>query len=336
MKAVMLTENGIEFREVELGALSRDWARIRVVKAGLCGSDIAKISAPSLPAWHTRILGHEFYGEIIELGGPSEHVSVGDRVVVMPLLPCGSCEACGRGQENLCVHGQAIGRTVQGAFAEFVDAPITNIVRISSSSQLELESYALVDPLAVCVHAINLVGMSDSQHRCLIIGDGTIGCLLAWLLKARGCAVSIKGVHEEALRFIAGFGVDVADAIQARYFDAVFEAVGRSQHHSLDSSLKAVRWGGVVVILGVFTHGYEYPLVARDLFIGEVKVIGANAYLRSDFEEAVRMIEVHGEKLRTFISHRFPFFRFKDALTTAKSKHGYTMKIVLEMEGLLP
>lgn len=334
MKAVMLTENGIELREVKLGALSRDWARIRVVKAGLCGSDIAKISALSLPAWHTRILGHEFYGEIVELGGPSEYVFVGDRVVVMPLLPCGSCEACGRGQENLCVQGQAIGRTVQGAFAEFVDAPITNIVRISLSSQLE--PYALVDPLAVCVHANNLAGISDSPRQCLVIGDGTIGCLLAWLLKARGHAVSIKGVHEEVLKFIGGFGVDVVDAIQTRYFDAVFEAVGRSQHHSLDSSLKAVRWGGVVVILGVFAHGYEYPLAARDLFIGEMRVVGANAYVRSEFEEAVRMIDVHGENLCIFISHRFPLFRFENALAIAKSKPGYTMKIVLEMEGLLP
>jgi len=334
MKAVVLTENGIELQELESGALSREWVRIRVAQVGLCGSDVAKISAPSLPAWHTRILGHEFCGQIAELGGQAEYVSIGDHVVAMPLLSCGVCDACRRRQENICEQGQAIGRTTQGAFAEFVDAPLTNVFRIVKGNPLT--PYVLADPLAVCIHAKNLAGTHSPRRRCLVVGDGTIGCLLGWLLHAQGHEVWIKGLHKEALRFIEEFGVNVTEKVQTRHFDVVFEAVGRSQQHSLDDSLKAVRWGGIVVVLGVFSHGYEYPLIARDLFIGEVRVVGANAYLRSEFEEAVKMIEERGKELRAFISHRFHLFQFEDALAVAENKQGLTMKIVLETESVSP
>lgn len=328
MKVVTLTENGVELLKSELGALSRDWARIRVVKAGLCGSDVAKISVSSLPAWHTKILGHEFYGQVIDLNGSPKYVALGDYVAVMPLLPCGTCEACAQGQENLCAQSQAIGRTTQGAFAEIVDAPITNVFKLGD--QVSLEAYVLTDPLAVCLHAVNLAKVSRSNQRCLVVGDGTIGCLLAWILQEQGHAVSIKGIHKEALNFMNDFGVNSVETVQTRHFDVVFEAVGRSQQHSLNDSLKAVKWGGTIVVLGVFAQGYQYPLAARDLFIGEIRVVGANAYQRLEFEEAVRVIREHGEKLRNFISHRFLLDRFKDALVAARNKQAFTMKIVLE------
>ncbi|OJI09367.1 MAG: hypothetical protein COV08_01285 [Candidatus Vogelbacteria bacterium CG10_big_fil_rev_8_21_14_0_10_49_38] len=333
MKAVMLTENGIEFQDVELGVLSQDWVRVKVAKAGLCGSDVAKISDSSLPAWHTKILGHEFCGRIVELAGRTEWLNIEDVVAVTPLLPCRVCEACKLGQENLCVQGQAIGRTIQGAFAEFVDVPLANIVRVSA--QHSLEPYVLADPLSVCIHAYTLAGFAESQKRCLVVGDGTIGCLLAWLLRKRGHETSMSGIHEESLKFTERFGVYAARSpLQTRNFDVVFEAVGRSQRYSLDTCLQAVKWGGVVVALGVFAHGYEYPFVARDLFIGEVRVIGVNAYLRGDFEEAVQMIEANCNELDAFISHRFPLVQFDEALAAARSKRRFTMKIVLETEGL--
>jgi len=332
MKAVVLTENGIELRDVDLGELSPGWARIKVVRVGLCGSDVAKISASSLPTWHTKILGHEFCGYIVELNAPAARLSVNDTVVVTPLIPCHTCDACKRGQENICVQGQAIGRTIQGAFAEFDDVPLENIIQISA--KCHLESYVLADPLAVCIHASNIADINKSTKRCLVVGDGAISCLLAWLLRKKGHEVWMSGIHEESLKFAEGFGVGVVKSPEKHSFDTVFEAVGRSQRHSLDISLRAVKWGGIIVVLGVFAHGYEYPLVARDFFIGEVRMIGANAYLRSDFEEATRMIRAHNDELSTFISHRFSLVRFDEALATAKSKRGFTMKIVLEMEGL--
>lgn len=329
MKAIVVTEEGIEQKEIELGFLPKQWARIEVARAGLCGSDVAKILGGTLPLSHTRILGHEFYGQIVEFNGHTTGISTGDWVVGMPVLGCGTCYACTHQQQNLCTEAQAIGRTLSGAFAEFVDIPLANVVRISNSHSLD--PYVLADPLAVCVHASKLGASTSTFQNCLVIGDGAIGSLLAWLLREQGCNTWIKGVHPDNLCFIERFGVKVLTTESVNdYFDVVYETVGRAQFDTLNESLRTVRWGGCVIVLGVFASGYTYPLIARDLFMREVQLKGSNAYVPTEFKEAVELISTHSTVLCGFISHRFPLFRFQDALVVARQKQGYTMKIILQ------
>ncbi len=334
MKAIVFLDGRIEQREVGLGPLPLQWVRIQIAKAGLCGSDIAKLSSRNLPASHTKILGHEFIGQIVEFNGRADHVTQGDWVVGMPVLACGRCHACTHQRENLCVEAQAVGRTINGAFAEYVNTPVANVVRIPTPRMPD--PYILVDPLAVCLHASKLDRRPFPNQTCLVVGDGTIGCLLAWLLHQQGCNTWIKGVHLENLRFIEGFGVNVLTTeVPTDRFDAIYETVGRAQSNTLSECLRAAKGGGNVVVLGVFTPGYVYPLIARELFIKEVRLQGSNAYVPAEFEEAVRLIGDNAEALASFISHRFPLFRFEEALITAQKKEEFTMKIVLEPEGLL-
>ena len=196
------------------------------------------------------------------------------------------------------------------------------------------ESYVLADPLAVCLHAANLIKRPSSSLTSLVIGDGAIGCLLAWFLLKQGRHVSIKGIHPKNLQLVESFGAHVLNTdAQPSSYDEVYETVGRSQPQTLQESLKAVRAGGNVVVLGVYAHGYTYPLVARELFIKEALVLGANAYTRAEFEETVTLIDCHKDELATFLSHTFPLFQFPDALEVARNKKGFTMKIVLKPGG---
>lgn len=330
MKAIVLTGQSIEYMELPLTSLSKQWARIRVESIGLCGTDVAKLTDSNLSASHTRILGHEFIGQVVEVNGSSNKISVGDLVICMPLIACGNCDACVQHKENLCVNAEAIGRTVQGAFAEFVDVPLENLTKVSVLH----ESYVLADPLAVCLHAVNLVKRPSSGSTSLVIGDGAIGCLLAWFLLKQGHQVSIKGIHPKNLQMIEGFGAHVLNAdVQPKSYDEVYETVGRSQSQTLEESLKAIKAGGNVVVLGVYAHGYTYPLVARELFIKEALVLGANAYTRTEFEKTVTLIDHHKGELATFLSHTFPLFQFMDALEAFRNKKGFTMKIVLKPGG---
>jgi len=333
MKAITFTDGRLEQKEIELGLLSSQWARIRVAKAGLCGTDVAKISSRNLPPSHTNILGHEFIGQVVDISGQGTNISLGDWIVGMPVLNCGKCYACTHRQENLCVEAQAIGRTTPGAFAEFVDVPVANVVKIPDPS--DPDAYVLTDTLAVCVHAEKLDTSTVTDRRCLVIGDGIIGSLLAWLLHQRGHDTWIKGIHQENLHFMEGMGVStLITEVPTGYFDVVYETVGRSQQGTLDESLRAVRWGGQVIVVGVFTPGYTYPLIVRELFIREVLLQGSNAYVPEEFSKAVALIGTHQSVLAAFISHRFPMSKFEDALETARRKSGRTMKIVLEMGGL--
>lgn len=121
--------------------------------------------------------------------------------------------------------------------------------------------------------------------------------------------------------------------VQVKFYDEVYETVGRSQPQTLEESLKAVKVGGNVVVMGVYAPEYIYPLVARELFIKEARVIGANAYTRAEFEETVMLIGLHKDELVTFLSHTFPLFQFPDALEAARNKKGFTLKIILKPGG---
>lgn len=134
MKAMILQEGRLGLGEAQLLPLAEGWARLRLRSAGLCGTDIAKCAVPHLPDNHTSILGHEFVGVVHEMNGNHDEVKVGDTVVAMPLLPCGKCLNCVQGCTNLCISGKSIGRTEQGAFSAFVDAPIANLNKISDYS----------------------------------------------------------------------------------------------------------------------------------------------------------------------------------------------------------
>lgn len=302
-----------------------------VISAGLCGTDVAKLSSDSLSLAHTRVLGHEFIGRVINLGGNEGNVAIGDLVAVMPLIPCGKCYACKHHLENLCIKADSIGRTFNGAFAEYVDVPFSNLTKIEGAAAPI--SFVLADPLAVCIHAKNL-SYSFPGQVCLVIGDGTIGCLLAWLLRMCGFNTWIKGVHEDNLRFIEKLGVKVLTSESLDdYFDVVYETVGRSQENTLHESMRSVRRAGMIVVIGVFAPNFIYPLDARNFFIKEVRLAGANAYVPDEFREAVTLIGANQTVLKSFISHRFPMSRFHEALKAAQQKQGYSMKIVLEIGG---
>ena len=333
MKAIVFMGQSLEYQELSPTNLPQEWARIKVEVVGLCGTDVAKLEKYIFPFNHTRILGHEFIGKIVDMNGLSNAVAVGDYAVCMPILPCGNCEACFGGMDNLCVKAEAIGRTVPGAFAEYVNAPIKNLMKMPDGAHYS--AHVLADPLAVCLHAINLSRTQFSGGKALVIGDGSIGCLLAWLLCKQGKDVSIKGIHLDNLHFIESFGVRLLDAdVRSKSYDEIYETVGRKQQHTLSECIKAVKPGGVVVVLGVYSPDFIYPLVARELFIKEARLIGANAYTRDEFRETVDLIRDNEEELVGFISHTFPLVKFSDALDAMRRKCGLTLKIVFKPGGL--
>ncbi len=328
MKAATFLNGRIGYVEVQAAALKARWARVKVAVVGLCGTDVAKLSAGKLPTSHTIILGHEFVGTVIATNGTGSQAKTGDQVAAMPLISCGECEACKNGMTNLCIQGQALGRTIRGAFAEYVDAPLTNLVLLPAS--LDIEPYVLADPLAVCLHACSFGRTFPSAKDCLVIGDGTVGCLLSWALLQQGHNVWLKGVHPENLRFAEGLGSRVfTSESPPGSFDIVYETVGRAQPNTLSQAIQMSKPGGSVVVLGVFSAGYTYPLVARDLFIKEVRLVGSNAYTFHEFGMAVTMIGGHQATMNAFISHRYPLSKFSDALAAAQRKSEFIMKILL-------
>lgn len=328
MKAMILQEGRLGLSEAQLLPLQEGWARLRLRSAGLCGTDIAKCSVPHLPDNHTHILGHEFVGVVHEMNGDYGEVKIGDTVVAMPLLPCGQCPNCVQGYTNICMMGRAIGRTEQGAFSAFVDVPVVNLNKISESNS---DVFILADPLAVCIHASNLISEKSAPRRCLIIGDGTIACLQAWYQRSCGDDVWMLGKHDAPVSFIAQYGVKPFKAGEGNkdLFDVVFESVGRSQSQTLTVAINHVVPRGEIVVLGVFEQGYLLPMEVRKIFIKEVFLRGTNAYTRAEFDQACQMVNDHGNDLARFVTHWYPVSDLENALQVARSKVGLVLKIGL-------
>ncbi len=280
------------------------------VKAcGICGSDLHTYVAAQLAAVG-QVMGHEFSGEVAEVGGEVEGIAVGDRVTGPPIQPCGECAACRAGRRHLCETWttRSIAYGLPGAFAERVRIPDAtlgdNVFKLPDP--MTFEDGALVEPLAVGVHA---VGRADTGPGdvALVLGLGTIGLQVAQVLLARGLTDVIgadlsplrRSVAEE-LGVTAVSGDELAAAAGGRSIDVVFEATGAPA--LVQGAMELVRPAGTVVLIAL----YEEPaqIVPTLAVQKELTVRGSAIFTPAEFEEAVELLAAGKVRGRPLITHR--------------------------------
>jgi (R,R)-butanediol dehydrogenase/meso-butanediol dehydrogenase/diacetyl reductase len=280
------------------------------VKAcGICGSDLHTYVAAQLAAVG-QVMGHEFSGEVAEIGGEVEGIVVGDRVTGPPIQPCGECAACRAGRRHLCETWttRSIAYGLPGAFAERVRIPDAtlgdNVFKLPDP--MTFEDGALVEPLAVGVHA---VGRADTGPGdvALVLGLGTIGLQVAQVLLARGLT-DVIGADLSALRrsvaeelgVRAVSGDELAAAAGGRPIDVVFEATGAPA--LVQGAMELVRPAGTVVLIAL----YEEPaqIVPTLAVQKELTVRGSAIFTPGEFEEAVELLAAGKVRGRPLITHR--------------------------------
>jgi len=331
MKAIILSKpKNPEIKELEDLVLDKpDWVKIRVRAVGLCGSDMQKINSDLNPSTYlrTRILGHEFAGEILEIGNQVSRIYIGDRVTVNPLIPCGSCLQCQQGHYQLCYNIESIGRTLPGAFSEQVLVPAKNVKKISED--VTYEKAALTDVVAVAVHNYHLSG-SPRGKEILIFGDGAVGlsCLQVY---GQANKVDLVGKHHKhKVECVGGKYIDasVIKNLPDNSYDVIVETVGREQDKTLSESIRLVRPQGQIVVAGVYVSGYKGQFLFRDLFYKEVSLQGSNSYGswdgRDEFSIALELIESGRFDTSEIITHVLPLTQFLEGvrLMNEKEKSG--------------
>ncbi|OON85977.1 hypothetical protein BXO88_10140 [Oribacterium sp. C9] len=180
------------YREEAIPQIDPTEVLIKVKATGICGSDLVYYYGESpldtADGKGPLILGHEFSGEVVEIGEavkPLNLFEVGDHVAVNPVQTCGACPACMRGEFNECTHAGVIGTSVDGAMAEYVKAKYTNVFKIDPS--IPFEHAAISEPLACATHAVNRLDILPGQ-TVVIYGVGGIGLMMTQLCKAFGAA----------------------------------------------------------------------------------------------------------------------------------------------------
>ncbi|WP_309080343.1 L-threonine 3-dehydrogenase [Zhihengliuella sp.] len=249
--------------------------KIRVLTTGICGTDLhiqayddaaaAMIQAPMIP-------GHEFYGEVVEVGDLTTHVEVGDRVSGEGHVVCGMCRNCRAGRRQMCINTSSVGVQRDGAFAEYVVIPETN-VWVHKSDAITPELGAVFDPFGNAVHttlSFPLVG-----EDVLVTGAGPIGLMTIGVAKHAGARrVVITDVSEPRLELARGLGADLAiDVSRTRIADAQQELglvegfdVGLETSGSpsaLPEMIDNMNHGGKIALLGL-------PSAAIDIDWGKV------------------------------------------------------------------
>ena len=274
---------------------------VEVRAVGVCGSDLHTYLHGSF-VQPGQIMGHEFTGRVVEAGPDVEGLRVGDRVTASPLVPCGACARCAEGRYNLCAaawtQGLAYGRP--GAFAErlMIPNPVVGENVFPLGDEISDEAGALVEPLAVGVHAVKLAGRVQGATA-LVLGLGTIGLQVIQALRAAGVGrvlgIDLSSLRLEAARTLGAEAVDgsqgVPEALDATLsgsdeIDVVFECSGVPA--LANAALDRVRGGGTIVVLALYDDPVTFnPTV---LVQKEIRLQGSIAYTGEDFADAVALL----------------------------------------------
>ena len=256
---------------------------VRIDTSGICGSDMHAYLGHDARRPAPLILGHEAAGVIV--GGARD----GDRVTINPLVHCGVCPACTIGRENLCPDRQIISMPPrEGAFAQFVAMPETNLVTVPND--VPLSKAALAEPLAVSWHSARL-GLEalhpKMQRKALVIGGGAIGLAASLALKAMG-VTEVDVVEPNEVR--AAFLKDRCDEAVLTKADALYplviDAVGYGATRAVASA--HTEPGGVIVHIGLGedTGGLDI----RRMTLQEITFIGTYTYTPKDFRDTAQAI----------------------------------------------
>lgn len=271
MQAGKLLEVG-DFRVMEVpdpSAASGE-VLVRVAAAGVCGTDRHLLKGEFLGR-PPVILGHEFSGTVEAVGeGVTTH-KVGDRVACDPNIACGTCPSCLNGRINLCENLVAVGVHRDGGFATFSAFPAHRALPLPVG--LSLRDAALSEPLACCLHALD-IGAPRPGEKVTILGGGVIGLLCLQLARLAGAEVLLVTRSPHRRRIAEELGAaTVASAEEAskafpRGADLVLECAGVAE--TVAQAPRLAARGGRVVIVGVLARGEMVPIEPFDLLVREV------------------------------------------------------------------
>ena len=338
MKALVKVrdEAGLWLEDVPVPEVGRDDVLIRVLRTGVCGTDLhiyewdgwARAYVP-VPL----VIGHEFAGEIVELGSDVRDLAVGDLVSGEGHLVCGRCRNCMAGRRVQCAHTKGVGVNHPGAFAEFIALPAANIWRHLPG--IDLDVAAIFDPFGNAVHTALTFPVHGEDV--LITGAGPIGMMAAIVARHAGARyVVITDVSPYRLDLARKIGVTVAADTGQRPLAAIMADLGMREGFdvgmemsgkpaAMREMLAAMTHGGKIAMLGL--PSAEFPIDWAHLVVNMITVKGI--YGREMFETWYWMsvLTQSGVDIGPVITHRFDAGDYVAAFDTVRA--GQCGKVVL-------
>lgn len=332
MLASLLLEPGrLELRDVAIPKAGPGEVVVRVRTALTCGTELKTFRRghPKIPT--PTPLGHEFSGDIHEVGEGVKGFRVGDQVMTAPTAPCGTCVYCRKGQENLC--SLVMDTMVFGAFAEYVRVP-AHIVQTNMFRKPDHLSYgeaAMLEPLSCVVYGMDQVEVRQDD-TVLIVGAGAIGLMHIAVARALGAGrILVAGRREHRLRLARSLGADdvidashestvdrVRDLTDGIGADLVIECTGQLAVWEVTPDL--VRRGGTVVLFGGLPRGTRATFDTTRLHYDQITLKGVFHYSRSAVRKAYRLLADRKIQLGGLISGTYALSDLKQVFDLLTKK----------------
>ena len=326
MRRVVVYPGQIAVEQADIPVPGPNEALVRMLEAGICGSDLHAahgrhpfVVLPYRP-------GHEVVGVIETTGSAVEDHAPGQRVVVMPFLPCWTCKMCTSGRENLCENLQFFGCGYpQGGMADHFTLPADRLYPVPED--LDDHTAALIEPLSTPVHAVRLAG--DVAGRSVaVLGAGTIGLFTLAVLRAKGAGKIVSTDPNPSKRQrAAALGADVTidartpdvagqvRAVLGGSADIVFDCVGIQS--SMDQAIAIADKGGTVVVVGVPATEVTVPLpIVQD---HQIRIQGSATYLPEDYRESADLLRTGAVRAADFVTATRPLDQVAEAFELASS-----------------
>lgn len=334
-----LGDKKFEVKETEIPELKSNEVLVKNAVCGVCGTDVhifhgepgsADVNPPV-------VLGHEYSGEIVEVGSEVTDIKLGDHVTIDPNIYCGKCEYCRNGKKQLCESMQAIGVTQNGGFAEYSVIPASQAFVLNDD--VSFEDAAMAEPIACCLHGIDLAEIKVGDKVC-VVGGGAIGLIMVQLAKLSGASTIVLSEPNEkrrnaGLELGADYVINPLDsnayddfaAVMGAGADVVIECVGNNP--AVDSAFKFANKGAMIMLFSVPQVDAKYNLNMFDIFKKELTIRGS--FVNPDtHQRAVEMLNSGKLNMKPIVTHSFNLNELEDAIKMQMSDE--SIKVVVKAE----
>ena len=344
MKALVKAhaEPGLWLQDIPEPAIGINDVLIRVLRTGICGTDVHIFdwddwARKTIPV--PMAIGHEFVGEIVEVGSNVNDFAPGELVSGEGHVVCGRCRNCMAGLRHLCANTSGVGVNRAGCFAEFIALPMTNIWR--HDPRVDRDAAAIFDPFGNAVHTALTFDVLGEDV--LITGAGPIGIMAAAVARHAGARyIVITDLNDYRLELASKMHVDVALNIKQMSikdvqkklgmkegFDVAMEMSGSAD--ALHDMLENMAHGGRIAILGIPSK--EISIDWRKVIFNMLTIKGIYGRLMYESWYKMTVLLQSGLDIGPVITHRFSYRDFQEAFQIMRS--GNSGKVILNWEELI-
>ena len=339
LQEVMTAPGEIIFREIPVPTPAANEVLVKIMKIGICGSDIHVYHGKHPFTKYPVTQGHEVSGEIAALGADVTGLHVGQKVTIEPQVVCGKCYPCRHGKYNLCEELKVMGFQTMGVASRYFAVDASKITPLPE--KLSYDEGAMIEPLAVTVHAVHRAGDVKGLNIA-VLGAGPIGILVAQSAKALGAnAVLITDISDYRLEKAKECGVDfTCNTKQHNFGDAMVEAFGPDKADviydcagndiTMGQAIAYARKGSVIILVAVYAGMANVDLAV--LNDHELDLNTTMMYRHEDYVEAIRLVQEGKIHLRPLMSKTFKFADYIAAYQYIDANRETTMKVLIDVQ----